>query len=138
MNLKMLFISLLSIILIGCVDSASVRYGDSRPHYKNAPPPHAPAHGYRHKHKKHDMYYDSGLSVYVVMGLHDLYFDNGIYYRYRNSGWQVSTSIGGHWQDTVSRAIPSKLYKSKMKDIKHKKSKKHGKGKDKQKKWDDD
>ncbi len=138
MKLKMLFISLLSLFLIGCVDSASVRYGDAKPHYKNAPPPHAPAHGYRHKHKKHNMSYDSGLSVYVVMDLANHYFDNGTYYRYSDGNWQVSTSIGGHWENTIGRAVPSKLYKSKMKDIKHQKSKKHGKGKDKKKKWDND
>ncbi|MDC9725466.1 MAG: hypothetical protein PSN44_06060 [Gammaproteobacteria bacterium] len=139
MKSKIVFISLLSLFLIGCVDSASVRYGDSKPHYKHAPPPHAPAHGYRHNHKKHDMSYDSGLSVYVVLGLTDHYFDNGIYYRYRDGAWQVSASIGGHWENTVNHAVPSKLFKSKMKELKH--QKKHhnkGKGKDKKKKWDND
>jgi len=138
MNIKMLFIALFTFVLMGCVQSAGVRYGDA-PSYRSAPPPHAPAHGYRHKHKKHDMSYDSGLSAYVVLGMTDHYYDSGVYYRYRDSGWQVSGSIGGHWEDTVDRAVPSKLYKSKMKDVKHHKN--HhgkGKGKDKKKKWDDD
>ena len=97
MKFKLLFIAITSIALIGCVDSASVRYGDGDSHYKSGPPPHAPAHGYRAKHNKHNMSYDSGLSVYVVMDLADHYFDNGVYFRYRDGHWQTSLSIGGGW-----------------------------------------
>jgi len=136
MKTKLLLITLLSLTLIACVKTASVQYSDAAPHYKNAPPPHAPAHGYRHKHKKHDMTFDTGLNVYVVLGLKDHYFDQGVYYRYRDGGWQVSASIGSHWEDTINRAVPKKLYKSKVKDIKHNKNKKHGKGKGKNKKND--
>ncbi|MEE9551944.1 MAG: hypothetical protein V3V89_02760, partial [Gammaproteobacteria bacterium] len=45
------------------------------------PPPHAPAHGYRHKHHGHDLEFDSHLGVYVVVGLASVYFLDGLYYK---------------------------------------------------------
>jgi len=133
MKIRILFVSLLSMFLIGCVDSASVKYGDSSPHYKSGPPPHAPAHGYRYKHNKHDMSYDTGLSVYVVLGKTDVYYDNGVYFRYRDNGWQVSLGLNNTWENTSKRAVPKKLYQSKVKKSKHQKE--HpGKGKSKDKK----
>lgn len=134
MKIKIVFFSLLvALLLAACVDSASVRYGDSGSHYKKGPPPHAPAHGYRHKYHNHDMIYDSGVDVYVVVGWQDHYFDNGFYFRYRDGRWQISATLSSDWKDANERDVPKKLFKSKGK-----KSKSHpGKGKDKKKKWDD-
>lgn len=135
-KIKILFFSIAVALLAACVDSASVRYGDSGPHYKNGPPPHAPAHGYRHKHNKHDMIYDSGVDVYVVVGWQDHYFDNGFYFRYHDGRWQISATLGSGWKDARQRDVPRKLYKSKVKKSKYYDD--HpGKGKDKKKKWDD-
>ena len=51
---------------------------------KAGPPPHAPAHGYRHKHEHGvELVFDSQLGVYVVVGWKDHFFSAGRYYRDR-------------------------------------------------------
>jgi len=139
MNIKLLFLSLIILFLVGCVDSASVRYNDSSPdrYYRNGPPPHAPAHGYRSKYRDHDMIYDSGIGAYIIVGMPDYYFDNNFYFRFRDGHWQISASLGDRWRDTNRYSVPRKLYQSKYKKSKHHKEH-HGKGKDKHKKWDED
>lgn len=138
MKLKLVFIATAIIALTGCVDSAGVRYGDSgRSTYKSGPPPHAPAHGYRHKHRKHDMSYDSGLGAYVILGKSEVYFDNGLYFRYRNGDWQASVNLGSGWYNADKKVVPKKLWSYKDSDRKHAKKKEHpgkGHGKDKSKK----
>lgn len=115
MKIRLLLILSMFALLTACVDSASVRYGDShsKPHYENGPPPHAPAHGYRHKHKSHDMEYDSGVGVYVVVGLNDHFFDDGLYFRYRSGNWEVSVNLNSGWGPADQRVVPHKLWKSK-------------------------
>ncbi len=113
--------------LSACVGRTAVRY-DSDPHYahsddryyKQGPPPHAPAHGYRHKYHNHDLIYDSGLRAYIVVGFPDYYFDNGFYFRYREGDWEMSGRIDDDhgWKHADDRYVPSKL-----KSSKHKKSK---------------
>jgi hypothetical protein len=71
--------------------------------YDPGPPPHAPAHGYRHKHRDRDggvvvdLEYDKKLSVYVVLGNPGHYFHSGHYYRQKNGRWTVSPRVGGPW-----------------------------------------
>ncbi|MFQ5585276.1 MAG: hypothetical protein ACE5GF_00390, partial [Thermodesulfobacteriota bacterium] len=44
---------------------------------KHGPPPHAPAHGYRHKHRHGvELMFDGGLGVYIAVGLSGIYFHN--------------------------------------------------------------
>lgn len=62
------------------------------------PPPHAPAHGYRHKYHNHDLLYDSGLGVYIVVGAPDFYFIDGFYYRHSHDGWYYSREYDRDWQ----------------------------------------
>ena len=145
MKIKIAFVTAIIILLTGCVESASVRYGDSGSHYKNGPPPHAPAHGYRHKHRSHDMSYDSGLGAYVVLGKNNYYFDNGLYFRYRNGDWQASINIDSGWHNAGKHIVPKKLWSYKESDRKHYEKREHpGKGNDKsnhkgkKSKWDDD
>ncbi|NQY27333.1 MAG: hypothetical protein HRT92_09185 [Piscirickettsiaceae bacterium] len=130
MKIKIALIASFIILLTGCVDSAAVRYGDSgRSTYKSGPPPHAPAHGYRHKHHKHDMSYDSGLGAYIVLGKREVYFDDGLYFRYRSGDWQASVNLGNGWYDTNKKVVPHKLWSYKDRDYKHAKQKSHrGKG----------
>lgn len=92
-------------------------YSPGRGH---GPPPHAPAHGYRAKQQGHELVYDSGLGVYVVVDLPNVYYYDGIYYRYDHDHWYYSTSPGRGWDayDT-DRKLPPGL------------AKKHGKGKKK-------
>lgn len=109
-------------MLVGCGGKTSVRY-DSDPHYyhsdhhhyKSGPPPHAPAHGYRHKHHNHQMIYDSGIRAYIVVGWHDHYYDNGFYFRYRDGHWQISANLESGWKATHEHRVPKTLWSSKAK-----------------------
>ncbi len=57
--------------LVGCNLSGMNVQGpapskQSAGYHKQGPPPHAPAHGYRHKHQHgHDMEYNSDAGAYV-------------------------------------------------------------------------
>ena len=78
------------------------------------PPPHAPAHGYRHKHKKDNvvLQYDAGLAVYVVSGYRDCYYDDGVYFRFSGGTWEMGARIDGPWKvAVVDRDLPSGLKK---------------------------
>lgn len=74
---------------------------------RGGPPPHAPAHGYRHKHRHHgvDLVFDARLGVYVVVGLDGVYFHADHFYRPFEGGWQVSLEPDRAW----SHAEPAKL-----------------------------
>jgi hypothetical protein len=103
-------------------------------HYsKPGPPPHAPAHGYRHKHKGHDMEYDSGIGAYVVLNIPDTYFGKDLYIRMSTDGkWMVSTTLEGGWRVAVGSEVPPKLWK---KQYEHEyENKENGKGKYKKEK----
>jgi hypothetical protein len=67
---------------------------------KNGPPPHAPAHGYRHRHARDDvtLVYDADLDVYVVTGYEACYFSAGQYFRDTGTAWEWSVSIEGPWK----------------------------------------
>lgn len=101
------------VVLAPLLASGCVNRGYQSPEYtRGGPPPHAPAHGYRHKHYKHDLVFDSGLGVYVVLDKLDHYFWNSHYFRYRDGEWQFATDLDGRWyRDDGS--VPRKLYQSK-------------------------
>jgi hypothetical protein len=85
---------------------------------RGGPPPHAPAHGYRrqmHVDNGPDLQlvFDSGLGAYVVVGIQDLYFLDGHYFRFADSGWQISIHHDSGWTVAVQRDVPSGLWKSK-------------------------
>lgn len=75
------------------------------------PPPHAPAHGYRAKYHDHDLVYDSGLGVYVVIGLPDYYYVDGYYYRHSHDGWYYSKELDRDWNGYDDRKLPPGLAK---------------------------
>lgn len=82
------------------------------------PPPHAPAHGYRHKHGDGIvLVYDAGMKVYVVSGASDRYYWEGNYYRRRGGQWQLSVSLRGPWTVASKSALPAGLRASKHKKI---------------------
>ena len=80
---------------------------------RRGPPPHAPAHGYRHRHRRHgtNLVFDTGLGVYVVAGLAHNYFFRGNYYRRVGDGWHVRGSPKGRWRKAAGRDLPSGLKK---------------------------
>lgn len=101
----------------------------AKTHKGNGPPPHAPAHGYRAKHQGHDLTFDTGLGVYVVVDLPSTYFHNGLYFRLGDSGeWMASVELGTGWRPAKDYEVPSKL-----KEKKEKKGKGRGKKKGKNK-----
>jgi hypothetical protein len=74
------------------------------------PPPHAPAHGYRHKHGGADLLYDKDLGVYVVLGHKTTYHDGRRFYRRRGNIWQVCTKLGqGTWVSVSTADVPHGL-----------------------------
>lgn len=99
------------------------------------PPPHAPAHGHRHKHHDGvDLVYDAGFGIYVVVGFSDLYFLDKAYYRLYGDLWEISHGVYGPWKPVSFSKLPPGL---KVKAKRKGKSKKHsgqGRGK-KMKSW---
>src|SRR5262249_38902522 len=85
---------------------------------RGGPPPHAPAYGYRRKQQVEngpdlELQFDSGLGVYVVVGIPDLYFLDGRYFRFADSGWQISVHHDSGWTIAAQNDVPSGLWKSK-------------------------
>ncbi len=101
-------------------------------YHKQGPPPHAPAHGYRHKHnKRHELEYNSQAGAYIVLNTPETYFGNNLYLRLSTAGtWMVSTALEWGWRVAVGNEVPYKLrtYKGKKKK-KSKKKKWHKKNK---------
>lgn len=101
--------------------------GENQKQYKKGPPPHAPAHGYRHKH--HDgnsLEYDNKIGAYVVLNFPETYFRNNLYIRLSTDGkWLVSITLEGGWRLAVGGEVPYRLIESKyQKNQKNKKPKK--------------
>ena len=91
--------------LVSC-QSLRIGGGENR---GGGPPPHAPAHGYRHKYQGVEMDYDSGRGVYVVVGFPSHYYYTGYFYRFQMEGWQVSASVGGPWKPASQESLPPGL-----------------------------
>ena len=114
------------VLLVGCASfggSVSVSSNEKKS-YKHGPPPHAPANGYRYKHRDGvELIFDSRLGAYSVAGLNDTYFQNELFMRLSSKGeWEVAAHFSGPWRLAADGEVPSKL----------KKYKKHpGKGKGK-------
>jgi len=114
---------LFGIIMLGAVLALSgCTVYPAHEHYQQhgyGPPPHAPAHGYRHKYHDHELVYDSYLGVYVVVNLHDHYFIDDVYYRWTGDGWYASHYLDKGWYVYEEDRLPPGLYK-KYKNNKHK------------------
>lgn len=112
-----------TMVLVSC-RSVRVRRTSSHKHGRvqrvQGPPPHAPAHGYRHKHQEHgvELVYDSGLGVYVVVELPNHFYFEGRYYRHGESQWEIGVHVDGPWEVVVEDSLPKGL-----------RGKKKGKGK---------
>ncbi|MCH7548271.1 MAG: hypothetical protein IH969_01830 [Candidatus Krumholzibacteriota bacterium] len=103
-----------SIAVFGCSRTVIIKHGGSS-HVSdkhNGPPPHAPAHGYRHKHSDGvTLVFQASLGVYVVSGHRDVYFHKDRYYRIYNGGFQTSKKVKGPWNKTSSKKVPKGLQK---------------------------
>ncbi len=88
----------------------------SQKHKGHGPPPHAPAHGYRHKsHHGVDLEFDTGLGVYVAIELPGTYFFDGLYFRWSEGVWEAASHFQGPWRVAKQKEVPPGLRKSKAK-----------------------
>ena len=100
--------ALVSVVLVtaltlsGCL---AVSVG-GKPHRGHGPPPHAPAHGYRHHHQGAALAFDSELGVYVVLGYSGLFYSEGRFLRAHAGSWQVSSRLGGPWSSCSFSSLP--------------------------------
>jgi hypothetical protein len=82
---------------------------------KSGPPPHAPAHGYRHKHRSShgdvQLVFDSGMGVYVLVDLPDHYFHGDRYFKHVKGAWYSSVRLDRDWVVISARKIPKGLVK---------------------------
>lgn len=124
-----------SLFITGCkdikdIDAVVVLSSDSShgTETKAGPPPHAPAHGYRHKHAEHgtELVFDSGLGVYVVMNMEDLFFFDDLYIRFGEGSWQVAVRTDGPWRSAKENEVPVKLKTTKQKGNGHGRGKAKG------------
>ena len=122
----------------GPIHSITVGHGRHDDHHRetrsgpsgHGPPPHAPAHGHRHNHRKAyhhnqgsaELVFDSALGVYVVVDLPAHYFWDGVYLRLDDGRWHASTHLDGDWRPRPDQSLPPGLLK------KHGRSKKHNRG----------
>jgi hypothetical protein len=92
------------------------------------PPPHAPAHGHRHKHPGGvDLRFDAELGVYAVVRHTEMYFNDGWFLRIRGGVWQVSATLEGPWKPRSSARVPPGL-RAKHHAKKAKKHSRRGRG----------
>jgi len=96
---------------------------------KHGPPPHAPAHGYRHKHGKVVLVYETSLALYVIEGHAGHYYCDGRYYRSHRGGWQISAHFEGPWKSVSVSKVPSSLHKREYVKVQQAKTKGKGKAK---------
>jgi hypothetical protein len=109
---------------------------EKQKHKRKGPPPHAPAHGYRHNHQGHDIAYDTKIGAYIVINIPDTYFHNNMYIRLSTDGrWMVSANLNNGWRVESGTEIPHRLKQQKEYEYKHK-NKKHKDNKGQSKKYD--
>ena len=93
------------------------------------PPPHAPAHGYRHKHKTHaghvELVFDSGLGLYLVVGSPGYYWHDDHYYREVDGAWRMSLRLDRGWSAAPAKGLPPGLAKKAGRGQSHKKRGRH-------------
>ncbi len=109
LSLSAVVLACMTFMLVSC-ESFSIGMGSGRRHKpKHGPPPHAPAHGYRHKHQGVELVYDSGRGVYVVVDFPLHFYFKGNYYRYRETNWEVGVHVDGPWESVSEEALPRGL-----------------------------
>ena len=112
------------IVLPSCVSHHRQHEGGMPPNAvlrRSGPPPHAPAHGYRHKHHHHgvEMVFDAGLGAYVVVGWEDVFFLGDHFYRLNQAGWEISLRLDGGWTSIDTHRLPRGLGKQAHKAKRH-------------------
>ena len=100
-------------IVVGLVFSfsgTSFARSDKKHKKKHGPPPHALAHGYRHKHFDGvDLEFNADRSIYIVIGYNDHYFHGNNFFRIIEGAWKKSNHISGPWLEAPSDILPPGL-----------------------------
>jgi hypothetical protein len=112
--MRSLFTALLGVLALGSSGCLVVDGGGPQPPPRSVarehgPPPHAPAHGYRYRHRGHDLAFDSDLGVYVVLGLPDVWFFQSSYVRWFGDHWEIGIDVDGPWRVAAVNEIPLRL-----------------------------
>lgn len=138
-----LFCAVLALATSGCRSISSVTIGSPSGPYAShggpghGPPPHAPAHGYRTKHRQGgesvDLVFDAGLGVYVVVDLPDHFYWEGRYLRVEGDTWYASVRLDDGWEPVSASSLPPGLRKKAAKAAKPKGHPGNGKSKGKAK-----
>lgn len=103
---------LCAVLFVPACSTTSVGVAKKPGYSKGGPPAHAPAHGYRKKHPQGpDLVFDSGLGVYVAVGIANLYFHNDRFLRLSNGQWEISVGYEGPWSVTTHTKVPPGLKK---------------------------
>lgn len=72
------------------------------------PPPHAPAHGYRHKHSDGiALVFDAHFGVYAVAERARHFFHRGLFFRLREGHWQRAAHVRGPWKRLAPADVPT-------------------------------
>jgi len=116
-----------TIAVSGCVHHHPAAAPSVHAH-RHGPPPHAPAHGYRHKHHRDgvELAFDSGLGVYVVVDWPGHYWYVDRYVRWSDGHWSASARVDGGWIVIGSDEIPARLVAKHSRHPKRAKRSKHG------------
>ena len=86
------------------------------------PPPWAPAHGHRHKHRQGvELRYDAGLGVYLVVRHPGHYFRGELFFRQVSGFWTASAGIDGPWWTIAVEDVPLGLRRTEAKKKRHRK-----------------
>jgi hypothetical protein len=56
-----------------------------------------------------ELVFDSGASVYVVVGYPGHYYDRGRYYRRYDGRWEMSVALSGPWRVLAESGLPPGL-----------------------------
>lgn len=121
----------LALLVVACAPGSSITIGNGQRgsvheggHRHGGPPPHAPAHGYRHKHshggRNLELVFDSDLGIYVVVGVPDRYYWDGYYLRFDGDQWYGSVDLDHGWEPRSSDSLPSDTKKKRKRNAKAK------------------
>jgi len=93
--------------------------------HEPGPPPHAPAHGHRHRLPQYpdvELVFDSNLGLYVAVDLDGVFFHHDHFYREMDGVWHWSRQPYRDWVVVQTAKLPPGLAKKHHKaNRKHKK-----------------
>lgn len=100
------------VLIVASSCSESVVYRPAGPGIGHGPPAHARAHGYRRKQVAGvELVFDSGMGVYVAVGMPGYYYHEGNFYRLSGNRWEISVQPDSGWAFVADESLPPGLQK---------------------------